>query len=303
MVVNFLSMLHAALGGSPASHRLISSEPVQRLQRVWLESSVLSKERLRPDNITVLIGVRNRADSRLANALASIREQTGLAIPARAMVVDYGSEPENARVVGDLCEQQSAEFVAVADVPVWSRSRCLNIGLRRIDTKFVMTSDADIILSPNYLSEAIRMLKELPLSVACGPMLDLPEESADTLRAAAEQDRGLQTEEWRRLCTPRLGWEIHPSAAVSYTAFYRLIRGYDEFYCLWGSEDVDLMARLNRLGLQTRGFGSDSYYLHQWHPKFEGIPGGRESEQISRNHDYYRRTRSILRNDDNWGLT
>lgn len=63
-----------------------------------------------------------------------------------------------------------------------------------------------------------------------------------------------------------------------HTALLHLIRGYDESYELWGGEDDDLFRRLVTLGLERRDLTSDeAFYLHQWHPEYEGIPAeGRE---------------------------
>src|SRR5262245_7440332 len=47
-----------------------------------------------PDTVTVVIGVRNRADTRLASALASLRRQRYPQELLRIVVVDYGSTPD-----------------------------------------------------------------------------------------------------------------------------------------------------------------------------------------------------------------
>ena len=80
-----------------------------------------------------------------------------------------------------------------------------------------------------------------------------------------------------------------------------MIRGYDEHYEVWGSEDNDLMRRFRYLGLRPQTLDSGSFYLHQWHPKFEGVAGGEHAPAIRRNLAYFWRNRSILRNDRDWG--
>jgi len=270
------------------------------LSRAWLRRAVLRDELLKPDDVTVLIGIRNRADYRLVNALRSIRAQTHQAV--QIIVVDYGSEQNHSRLIRSACLRYGADFVRIDHAPVWSRSRCLNIGIRRATTKFVLASDADVVFSPRYLSDAIAALKDFPFSVICSPMLDLPETSSDFFRKASETGDDPQVENWKKQCSPRLDWEFHPGVVITYTSFFKLIRGYDEHYELWGAEDVDLLRRLTYLGVKPRGHGAASYYLHQWHAKFEGIQDTEYAGQVRWNHMYLARNHSILRNDVNWGI-
>jgi glycosyltransferase involved in cell wall biosynthesis len=300
-MVKFLSDIHAILGGSRVGQQLLRTVGVRRLGRAWLRRTVLREELSRPDDVTVLIGVRNRADHRIVNALRSLRAQTCPPDSVRAVVVDYGSEPTSARFTTEVCRRYGAQYVRVDEAPIWSRARCLNVGLRRVDTKFVMTSDVDILLSPRYLADALRMLRDAPLSVVCAPMLDLPEASSETVARAARSDQDARLETWRAWSVPRFPSEFHPSVAVTYTAFCKLIRGYDEYYELWGKEDDDLLRRFSYLGLETRSLGPESFYLHQWHPRFEDVPGGKNASQVQRNRTHFVSSHSILRNDANWG--
>jgi glycosyltransferase involved in cell wall biosynthesis len=271
------------------------------LGRAWLRRAVLGDLLSRPRDITVVIGVRNRADYRIANALRSIREQTYAAELVRVLVVDYGSEPSSQAAIMNLCGQHDAEYLPVDEAPVWSRARCLNIGIRRASTTFLMTSDADVMFSRRYLADAIRTLEASPLSVLASSMLDLPQESVEVMKNAARPGGQLTLSRWKGWCSPRFGAPIHYGIALTWTAFFHLIRGYDEYYELWGSEDNDLMRRFRYLGLRPRALDSGSFYLHQWHPKFEGVPGGENAPAIGRNLTHYRWNHSIVRNDRDWG--
>jgi hypothetical protein len=82
----------------------------------------------------------------------------------------------------------------------------------------------------------------------------------------------------------------------------KIIRGYDEYYEVWGGEDVDLLRRLRYLGLEAQSLGSDSFYMHQWHPKFEDVPQGAASQRIRDNHAHLKRSHGILRNGPDWGV-
>lgn len=299
--VRILSALWDRFGRSFPGEKLLGLGGVEALGRRWARRGVVDRVRTLPDDVTVLIGIRNRTDHRIVNALRSIREQVYPRGQVQALVVDYGSDPAEAARLATICRRFDARLVRVEGVTVWSRSRCLNVGLRETDTKFVMTSDSDLILSPGYLADAAATLESHPLSVVCAPMLDLPEESADALVRAAEEDGVLDAEGLKTECLARKEMKMHPSAGFTFTAYYHAIRGYDEFYEGWGREDDDLMSRLIALGIRMTAIREPSYYLHQWHPKYEGLGAAEQARMLERNTAYIQRNRSLIRNDESWG--
>ncbi len=301
-MLTYLSRTHGALGAIRGVRRMLPAPLLQHLGRTWVQRSLLPRELSRTDDITVVIGVRDRADYRLVNALRSIRSQTYPADLVRIVLVDYGSAPVNAHLVRNLCDEHRADYERVDAAPVWSRSRCLNIGIRLADTKFVMTSDVDVVLSTRYLSDAVELLTTSPLSVVCSAMLDLPEESAEALERSARNGDDLQLETWKGWCRPRYDWQAHPSICIAYTALYQAVRGFDEYYEGWGYEDADLMRRLVYLGLVSETLSSGSFYMHQWHAAAERGRYGANAKQTERNSAHFARSHSILRNDHGWGV-
>ena len=271
------------------------------LARTWLRTTLRKGTRPEPDDVTVVIGVRDRADHRLALALRCLRDQTYPAEQIEVFVIDYGSASAAADRTLTICRDHDAAYLRVEARDVWSRSRCLNIGIRRATTKYVVTSDADLLLSPRFLEEAVAALRRAPLSVICAPMLDLPEHSTDLLFAFAGTSDPLPLDEWRTWATPRHGWRYHRSLTVTHAAFHQLIRGYDEFYEDWGHEDLDLWRRFMRLGLKRNVLDPHrAFYLHQWHRRFEDTSVD-QRQAIERNRERFRRVHTIVRNDASWG--
>jgi glycosyltransferase involved in cell wall biosynthesis len=249
-----------------------------------------------------VIGVRDRADHHLANALRCLRDQAYPAELIRIVLVDYGSAAAGASSARRMCAEHGAEYVRVDNVSVWSRARSLNVGIRLATTKFLLTCDVDILLSRDYLSDAVRLLTPSPLSIVGSAMLDLPEESADILESSARVGGRLELDAWRKWCRPRYGWESHPSISIAYTVVYQAIGGLDEFYEAWGYEDSDLIRRFVYLGLEPLRQDSSSFYLHQWHSDAERGRRGALAWRTERNKAHFSRTHSILRNRDTWGL-
>jgi Glycosyl transferase family 2 len=298
-----VSRTYGALGRWSTRPILFLLSPLLRSAgRAWLRRAVLRHEFFRTDNVTVLIGARNRANYQLENALRSIRSQTYPADLVSIVVIDYGSEPVGAARTASMCTRHGAEYVRVDVGDVWSRSRCLNIGIRQANTKFLLVSDADIVFPPDYLSGCVEVLTASPTSVVGSAMLDLPEESVSILRQSARTGSELPFDSWKPSCRPRHDHVFHPSICATYTAFFRVVRGYDEFYEVWGNEDDDLYRRFWYLGLTPRPLGPESSYMHQWHAESERGREGENAEQVRRNQLYLAKAHSILRNDVSWGI-
>jgi hypothetical protein len=300
-MLTYLSAVHGGIGGIRGLRRMLPSPPLQRLGRRWLCTHVLPGQLARRDDVTVVIGVRDRADYRLANALRCLRDQAYPAELVRIVLVDYGSAAADESSARRMCAEHRAEYVRVDDVSVWSRSRSLNVGIRLANTKFLLTSDVDILLSRDYLSDAVRLLTRSPLSIVGSAMLDLPEESSDILASSAQVGGGLELDAWRSWCRPRYGWESHPSICIAHTVVYQAIGGLDEYYEGWGYEDADLIRRFVYLGLEPLRQDSSSFYLHQWHSDAERGRRGAPEWRTERNRAHFRRTHSILRNRNTWG--
>jgi hypothetical protein len=301
-VLGMLSGAYAILARLPVIRWRLPTGPLKRAARGWLRRVVLRDQLHRQDDVTILIGVRDRADYRLANALASLRAQSHPQHLVRIVVVDYGSEIPTGRRIEDVCRRYRADYMRVDHTSAWNRSRCLNVAIRRTTTKYVLTSDVDLLFSPTYVADAIQLLRRLPLTVVCSAMLDLPAECVERLEALAREGGALRLDQLVAGAAPRSDLALHPSIGVTYTVFYQLIRGYDEFYELYGSEDEDLAKRFRYLGLDLVALDTPGFYLHQWHPKFEGVEVHPSLARVLvRNHDHLTHTHTILRNPDGWG--
>lgn len=296
-----LSLACSVLNRTSTSRRLWAKFGLGHLGRAWIRGHILPALSSYCEGITVLMGLRDRADYRLKNALKSIRNQQGLPRPPEILVVDYGSRPANAEAALECCRQFSAGYVHVSDVAGWSRGRCLNIGLRRVRSELVMTTDVDMVFPQEYLADAVRTLQSDPFTLVCAPMYDLCQDSSSRLMKSALEDEPLEVDRWKKWAEVRYGWGLHPSILCTYTAYFHMLRGYDEFYKVWGSEDEDMMRRFESMGLRRKRGGEDSFYLHQWHPKFEGIEESGRSRTIAENKAYLNRRSSLIRNGLDWG--
>lgn len=255
------------------------------------------------DGITVIVPVRNRPDCRLVNALRSVRLQDYPQERIATLVVDYGSNERCASRTAAMCRDFQAKYLWVPIKGPWSRAHASNIGIRRARTKFVLSTDADILFARNYFSEAVKALKDCPLSVVYSQCLDLPESCTEDLTRSARDGVRLDLDALREKAICRRAGGVYDSAGInaSYTLFYHLVRGYDEHFTCYGAEDRDLERRFWWLGLSAVSLRDRSYYLHQWHSDRERIPDEEYRVAHEANDEYAMTARSIYRNRRGWG--
>jgi cellulose synthase/poly-beta-1,6-N-acetylglucosamine synthase-like glycosyltransferase len=255
--------------------------------------------------LSVVIPVRNRAGSRVRNALASLHWQTA-GRPARIILVSHGSRPEIDAELADLCRDGAAEFVALGTTSdPWCKPLALNHGIRRTpsDVPFVMTMDVDMILAPNLVRTVIDTLTRTPRALALCQSTDL---SASV--SLPEEPKALREdfEELRAHGTLRPQTGIGGIQATTREFFFG-VRGYDEDLIWWGAEDLDIAMRALNAGYRHRWITAETALLHQWHPKRHSVlerDVDRDAAASSwgRNHELvHARAFQLVRNPSSWG--
>jgi len=252
-------------------------------------SFFISKQNLKED-ITVVIGVKNRYDHKIINAFKSIRNQDYNQSLIKTILVDYDSDKKLINKFKKLCKDYDVEYVRVDDKPVWNRAHCLNIGIKRAKTKYVLTSDTDIVFEKNYIKESLKKLKKNPFQVLLCHPIYLEKNHKNPISNYNELKKGVASRE---------GGGIN--LTLSY--FYKKIKGYDEKYKVWGKEDNDLMKRFWCLGIKTVYINDNTSYLHQYHKGFSGTENIKNRDKIMKENEiYFMKSRSIVRNKDGWGI-
>jgi GT2 family glycosyltransferase len=223
--------------------------------------------------ITVVMVIKNREKIRFEKCLRSLLEQTH---ECKVLVIDYGSDKENVEWERESIKQfPNATLIEVTrDTDVFNKSRALNIGFKYATTKYILSSDIDIIYSPNFIEEVMKALTTNPKSLVLCQKIDLDREGKET--------------------------EVHePSASgscIGIDAFWLdEVHGYDEVYTYWGREDNDLVDRAVASGYQVVWITDKTKMWHQWHK-----PANRPS--LEDNTWYYQiPSKPIMRNANGWG--
>jgi glycosyltransferase involved in cell wall biosynthesis len=247
----------------------------------------------------VIIPVRNRADHRLRNALATLRQQKYPRHLINIEVVDYGSNQDAVIKLEALCQRFEAQLTKLPARGVWNKSKCANYAIKRCQSEFILSADADNIFPENFIAEMVRVLRRTPLSVVYSQMLDLEEEALPILIQISEDNLDVPYRDLEQIGLARGAGDKHPGTFGLSTFLLQYIRGYDEEYEEWGWEDNDLMTRFLRLGLDLVSISDRARFLHQWHPKGEGVADWVASRD--RNKKYFEQTTTIIRNKVKWG--
>jgi hypothetical protein len=263
--------------GASRSSKLLNTLVGRPLRRVLLRRWLRFAAERCGGGLTVVIPVQDRAGSRLHNLLRSLRAQRAASAP-HVVVVDYGSAADHAAEVAALAQEHGADVLRVAGPLEWNRARALNLGLRCARTAYVLFADTDLVFSNDYAATAVEALLADPRRLVVSRMLDLPEGHSVEI----DQD---SVEKLRTLAQSRLGDWAHPSIVAVSREALELVGGYDEAFRLYGSEDDDLFRRLRSLGLDPYDVSDRTSYLHQWHPKHEGVESAALEEQIRVNRE------------------
>jgi GT2 family glycosyltransferase len=218
--------------------------------------------------------IKDRDGIRVKNCFESLKNQT---VPCNVILVDYGSKPSNISWEKELVKEYAplVTFIEVIrDTEVFNKCRALNIGIKASTTKYVLSSDIDIIFAPNFIEETMKVFATKPKSIVLCQKVDLDKEGKEV--------------------------EVHePSASGSCIAiesdWLDKVHGYDEYYTYWGREDNDLVDRAIQDGYEVVWLTDKSKMYHQWHE-----PATQKS--LKDNDWYYRKgDKPIERNPNGWG--
>ncbi|TVZ53391.1 glycosyltransferase family 2 protein [Dokdonia sp. Hel_I_53] len=247
--------------------------------------------------IHIVYPYRNRDLKRIRFSLNSLAAQNNTNF--RVHFVDYGSTPERAKEVKIVVE--SYDFVTYRYVycpyTMWNKSHALNIVLKELADGHFFVADVDGIFHP----ELVQTLHNVAAAdrVTYFQVGFLTEE-------ASREERPFETYPIKFLSTyEATGLSLFPVKAL------KEIKGFNEYYHLWGSEDTDVHVRCKHHGLDVQFFDETLLILHQWHTIYRALDDKRLTDDItirniSRLNMYYlkdlKESNQILANEGfHWG--
>ena len=208
------------------------------------------------DQLTTLITCKDR-DVNIQYCIHSIAQCTEI---PKVLIIDFGSK--------NPVSFPQFKFVNVIRVnrntKMFHKARALNIGIKRIKTKYLCITDADQIFSPNFFSVVHKILtKNAKAFIMCHTAF---------LRSIPKHVTPANiTEHYKRLLhlAKQSGLKIHGDGCCNgvQTAWAKAVRGYDESYYGYGGEDSDFALRAKLAGFVKVNIVKQATMVHLPHPK------------------------------------
>lgn len=303
MNICIMGLTYLLLGREVNDHvwRLNNDINWLKSQRRWLLRFVLGggeqlREKYTKEDVTVIIGVNDKADYRLVNVLKSLRNQDYDQDLINILITDYQSSEEIVAILKEVCKKYNAQYIHVDGFLPWSKSRCINSGIHQVSTKYILIADADTVFESNYIKEAVKPLINDPYQLIYCPWrftkkgsiteaTDIINEYQSIKKIFDDDSYGSKDFSNR-----------HPGTYFLLTEFLHKINGLDEFYSMWSRVGDDLIKRLGMAGLKLNNIEQKTSNLYQCHPKGQDIrkPSFR---QVQNDQFYYNLANTIRRND------
>ena len=247
--------------------------------------------------LTVIIPNRDRIDpnSKLTQfQMQSFVHQT--VKDFKLIVIDGGSKNvEDLKAYFASIEFPKTTFMEHKIVGKWHKTLLNNMAIRKADTPHIMTTDADIFFAPKFFGRILPLLdpnkfiESRTMYWAGGIIKEIydgvknPFKDIDACKIGRIKKR---TTPGACQCASKILWEK--------------VRGYDERYLGWGSEDVDLWRRMCLVSKSVWVGESmeDIMLFHQPHDKFDPVE---DMKDQYRNLNFYNNIKTHEANPDGWG--
>jgi glycosyltransferase involved in cell wall biosynthesis len=199
---------------------------------------------------SIVIGFRGRELTRIKNSLDSLSQQKFNNF--ELVFIDYGDDTDIAEAVKALVESYSFSEYYYSDTRgmFWNRAHALNTGIHFAKGEIILFSDIDLVYPNDFLENIAALSFERKFyTFSC---YYLPE-GQSPFETSSEEIKALKNH-YVGLCA---------ASKESVTQ----IRGFNEYYMVWGGEDDELYEDLASAGNEWRKFTAQEFpVLHQWHP-------------------------------------
>lgn len=197
---------------------------------------------------------RNRDERRVKRSLDSLLKQSNSDFTVT--FVDYGSKPKVASAIKMLVE--SYEFTTYTYVhsqhQPWNKSKALNSVIKNLDEGFCFVADVDMIFAEDFIDIATSLQQNNTSTYFKVGFLN----EAETTLEKPFDDYRIKFESTNEAT----GLTMFPVENL------HALRGFDEFYHFWGSEDTDVHVRLRNAGFKVNFYDEKILMLHQWHETY-----------------------------------
>jgi len=202
--------------------------------------------------ISYIIPYRNREQIRLDNCLNSLHNQTYKNIEIVLSI--YGGE------IPKLPDWNNLLVIYQETEGIWNRAKALNNGIKRSSGEIIVTTDVDMIFSPNVAEKTVNLIKRRKESFVYSNFVMMEKE--DWLEEPIHNSK----ESLNKFIKSHNHFTMKGTGGYQgmLRKYWFNVKGFKETYKGWGVEDIDLRDRAIKQGLRYNLL-TDTIVLHQWH--------------------------------------
>ncbi len=201
------------------------------------------------DENTIIFTIRDRDGERIKSLVESARKND---IRSQFLLVDYGSQSTNSANYENICKDLGIRYLKTYTEGLpWSRARALNTGIRAAETKYVTTTDVDMIFASNPYDEIENLIKQSSGKTVYYAMSYWLPKNGDKGKAKCA---GISAKGGFQFLEKSIAEELG---------------GYDEHIKYWGMEDLDWGNRLQKHNVNIVWLSEANKIFHKWHPNAE----------------------------------
>lgn len=201
-----------------------------------------------------VVTFKNREEKRIRLFLDSLKAQT--VKDFELIFVNQGSdEPINNWVEKVVAEYNFITYIFnCTEGYLWNKSNAINIGIKVAKGKNIIIADIDLVFLEDYLEKISTHVKD-------GSFI------THSVLYSKEKVILNKLSELSNIKDYSIFTEAFNGACVASREILIKIRGYDEYYLVWGVEDDDIIKNLENEGeLRIQLNASEIPIFHQWHP-------------------------------------
>ncbi len=205
--------------------------------------------------LSFIIPYRNRETKRVIRCLQFLQNQR-TDCDFEIVLADYGSDAAKQKSIEAICHDFGVNYIYYnSRRQFWSRAHAINIGITAASGQYLVIVDVDLIYPPHFAAAMLQKIDEY--SFVQYQCYYLPPEVSDYEQLAFDKSYHYPVNSIS---------ESGGLIAVPHHAMYE-IGGFDEYFKVWGVEDMDLKKRLRKIGLTCKVLSiEEAPTFHQWHP-------------------------------------
>lgn len=270
------------------------------------------------EKICLLVTTFNR-DSQLKNSLERLTKLT-LPKELEILIVNDGGNDYTETLVESFKDRLPIRYIYNHN-PEWSIcSYARNIGIKNTDAEWIFTIEPELLAISDFIPIMLDKAKENPNHVITAGCIFHGGESSQTTQLIIDDptkylndlkrqglitlnDAGTIPNDLRGY-NKTVGW-VAPFCALYKKDWLMKINGWCEDFILWGYEDISLLERLTKIGINQIIY-YDIEFIHQWHEKLPPDVQYRavqHNEALARSRVYEGENNDIKANKNkDWGI-